>query len=384
MTWRIRQDEAVVMIGVTPPPEAYFDFDLTTVKGPLHTGPVVWTSVGDPFNNKTIRTSGRSPYSQSFALVITGNRRTRAAVDRMLADSGLGDATNDQTIPSAMYRLGLDDASTDQFLVGLRTVAPKPGFEKALDDYRANPPLQVFRVRPANSSGNETQPVYPPEPLPVPPLRVSGTGATELNLNPTLQLLRQRIIDSHPGYVAHDLTLGRGFEEANPAFQTNLQTNPPTAGSDALSNDADDPLSPDFSLPDGSFVVSYGTDHVATGQASYSSVTLYADDHAAVAMAAENNGQMAGSARDFIADAPNADKFYAWTFSRAGDSGPSGPHVTMLPPVNTDFCAQYGASRPVDMSTITEVGRAYMQPATLTRPALSSLLMDRLLVFTPK
>ncbi|MEU8513970.1 hypothetical protein AB0C76_20625 [Kitasatospora sp. NPDC048722] len=383
VTWRLRQDEAIVMIGTTPPPEEYFSFDLTNVKGSLHTGPVVWTSVGDPVNNKTVRTAGPEPYDRPFALVITGNGRTRSEVDRMLHNSGLGGATNDMTIPPAMYRLGLDQ-DADQFLLGTRTIVAEPGSEKALDDYRAAPPLQVFRVRPQSGSGDETAPVYAPDPLPVPPLRVSGTGATELDLNPDLQLLRQRIIDTHPGFDAHDEVVERGFEESNPGLQDNLLTDPPTTGVDGLSNDADDPISHDFSLPDGSFVVAYGTNHVATGQASYSSVTINADAHAAVAVAAQGNRDLQGSASDFIPDRPDADKLYAWSFSRAGGNGPSGPHVTTLPPTGAPFCAQYGTDRPVDTSTIRVVARAYMQPETLTRPALSSLLLDRLLVFTPK
>ncbi|MEV0535973.1 hypothetical protein [Kitasatospora sp. NPDC050463] len=88
-----------------------------------------------------------------------------------------------------------------------------------------------------------------------------------------------------------------------------------------------------------------------------------------------------GSARDFVPDQPDADKLYAWAFSRAGSNGPSGPHVTALPSATTDFCARYGTDRPVDMSTIRVVARAYMQPETLSRPALSSLLLDRLLIF---
>ncbi len=36
------------------------------------------------------------------------------------------------------------------------------------------------------------------------------------------------------------------------------------------------------------------------------------------------------------------------------------------------------------MSTVRFVGRAYVEPATKSRPALSELLLDRLLLFTPK
>lgn len=383
VTWRLREDEAVVLIGRTPPPEAYFSFDLTMVRGSLHTGPVLWPAVGDPVNSGTVRTAGPTPYGRPFALVITGHKGTRAKVNQMLTASGLGGAVNDMTVPPAVFRLGLGK-DADQFLLGIRTAAPEPGFEKALDDYRAAPPLQVLRVRPKSTSADRTKPVSAPAPLPVPRLRVAGTGATELDLNPALQVLRQRIIDAHPDFEARDVALERGFEQSYPGLQSNKVIDPPTPGIGALSNDADDPLSPSFSLPDGSFVVAYGANHVATRQASYSSISLYADKEAAVSVTAKHHRDLRGSARDFIADQPDADKLYAWSFSRAGDAGPTGPHVTELPSAGTDFCARYGADRPVDMSSMQAVARAYMQPGTLTHPALSSLLLDRLLVFTPK
>jgi len=81
-TWRLRQDEAVVIIGVTPPPLAYFSFDLTMLRGSLSTGPLLWVSVGDPISNRTVRTTGSTPYDRPFALVITGNRRTQARSTR--------------------------------------------------------------------------------------------------------------------------------------------------------------------------------------------------------------------------------------------------------------------------------------------------------------
>ncbi|MFI5572132.1 LysM peptidoglycan-binding domain-containing protein [Streptomyces sp. NPDC051740] len=383
VTWRLREDEAVVLIGTTPPPEAYFSFDLTMVRGSLHTGPVLWPAVGDPVNRGTVKTAGPTPFGQPFALVMTGHERTRAEVHEMLAASGLGGAINDATVPPAMFRLGLGE-DADQFLLGIRTAAPEPGFEKALDAYRDAPPLQILRVRPKGTSADQTKPVYAPAPLPVPRLRTAGTGATELDLNPSLQKLRQRIIAAHPGFEARDVAMERGFEQSYPGLQSNKVIDPPTPGIGALSNDADDPLSPSFSLPDGSFVVAYGTNHVATRQASYSSISLYADEEAAVSVAAKNHRDLRGTARDYLPDSPDADKLYAWTFSRAGDTGPTGPHVTELPSAGADFCAQYGADRPVDMSRMQAVARAYMQPETLTHPALSSLLLDRLLVFTPK
>lgn len=382
-SWRLRQDEAIVIIGMTPPPEAFFSFDLTMLSGALRTGPLLWVAVGDPVDNRTVRTTGSTPYERPFALVLTGDRRTQAEVDQMLAAVGLDGATNDMTIPPAMFRLGLDEES-DEFLFAMRTAVPDAGFEAALDDYRAAPPLRLLRVRPRGSSTDETKPVYPPDPLPVPPLRVSGTGTTELDLNPTLELLRQRIIERYPDYEAHDVVLERGFEESYPGLQENLVIDPPVQGVGNANNDARYLISTNFSLPDGSFLVVYGTDHVATGKAAYTSVSVYADAEAALTLASKQHDELRGSARDFIADDPNADLFYAWAFSRAGEGGPTGSHTTTLAPTDTDYCAQYGASRPVDMSTAQVAVRAYQEPATGSRPALSELLLDRLLLFTPK
>jgi hypothetical protein len=384
LTWRLRQDEAVVLIGVTPPPVAYFSFELWMIKGSLANGPALFLSVGDPINIKTIRTTGPIPFDRPFALVLTGNRRTQTEVNRMLAASGLGGVTNNLTIPPAMFRLGLDQGS-DEFLLPARTAVPEPGFVDALDEYRAHTPVQVFRVRPKGNSADETQPVYPPDPLRVPKLRVSGTGTTELDLNPTLQLLRQRIIDAYPDYEAQDVPLKRGFEEGWPGLQFNLVTDPPIEGTAGATNDCNYLTSADFELPDGSFVVAYGPNHVVTGKATYTSASLYVDAEAAVHLATKEHAELWGSARDFIGDQPNADKFYAWAFSRAGGSGPAGPHVTTLDPTTTDYCSsKYGTTRPVDLETIKLVTRIYMEPATRVRPALSELLLDRLLLFTPK
>jgi hypothetical protein len=385
LTWRLREDEAVVLIGLTPPPVAYFSFELWMTMGSWETGPLLIISVGDPINVSTMRTTGPTAFDRPFAIVLTGHRRTQAEVNRMLAASGLGGATNNIPIPPAIFRLGLDQGS-DEFLLPSRTAVPERGYEEALKNYLDAPPLHVFRVRPKGEPTDDvTKPVYAPDPLPVPGLRVSGTGTTELNSNPTLQLLRQRIIDTYPSYEAHDVPLERGFEEPYPGLQLNLVINPPVEGAGGYTYDATY-LTGYFSLPDGSFLVAYGVNHVVTGKAAYTSASLYADEHATVYMASKEHTELWGSARDFIADQPNADEFYAWAFSRAGDSGPAGPHVTTLDRTDTKYCSKYyGTERDdVDMKKISVVTRIYMEPATKTRPALSELLLDRLLLFTPK
>ena len=65
------------------------------------------------------------------------------------------------------------------------------------------------------------------DPLPVPQQRVAGTGTNELYLNPTLQLLRQRIVDNYPGYQATDFTADNWFDEPYPGLQGNKVTDLP-------------------------------------------------------------------------------------------------------------------------------------------------------------
>jgi hypothetical protein len=143
-------------------------------------------------------------------------------------------------------------------------------------------------------------------------------------------------------------------------------------------------MTPTFSLPDGSSVVAYGSNHVATGKASYSSVVVTVDPDAVLTLKSENHVELQGSARDFTADQQVVDQFYAWSFSRAGGSGPQGPHVTPLASATSNYCEPYGTDRPVEMDTVQVFYRAYAEPTTRIRPAHSELLLDGLLLFTPK
>lgn len=381
---RLRQDEALVMIGITPPPMAYFSINVHMIRGVLSPpeNPLLWIPVGDQINNQVIRTTGRSVFNALFAVVVAANQRTQSEVHRMLKQTDLGAVINDQVIPPALFRLGLD-AESDEFGIVLRTAVVPESSQQAFAQYKQNPPIQIFRVRPKGAT--EINPVYAPDPLPVPPLRVPGTGDTsELDLNPTLQLLRQRIIDTYPGYTAHDVRVDPAFERAYPGLQTNAIYEPPEHdGVAGASNDAVYFASPYLTVPDGSFLVAYGPEHRATGKATYASVSVYADPVAWVGpLASAQSPKLQGSASNYIGDQPNTDKFYAWTFSRT--DAITGPYVTMLPSTATDFCGQFGTSTPVDMQTLRLLFRAYVDPATKTHPAEPELLFDRLLLFTPE
>lgn len=145
----------------------------------------------------------------------------------MLRAVGLEAMTNDQVITPSLLRLGLDEGS-DEFIFAMRTAVPASpdefnSYMEALGDK-----VRIFRVRPKSvSEDNQVEPVLTADPLPVPPLRVAGTGSSELDLNPTRQLLRQHIIDKYPGYTATDIRIDHWFEEPYPGLQRDMVTDLP-------------------------------------------------------------------------------------------------------------------------------------------------------------
>ncbi len=394
--FRLREDEAMVVIGTTPPSSTYLSLNTTMFKGTLRKDvgpPLLWVPVIDTVNNRTLRTTGATPFSQPFVVVSTGNRRTLSEVHAMLRSAGLESAINDEPIAPALFQLGLDQ-DAEQFAFAMRISLPtskadNDAYVAAFNDNisTSNRPIRVFRVRPAIAGMDQIQPLYASDPVPVPQVRIAGTGKSELDMYPTLKLLRQRIIDTYSAtYNYVDVETDPSFQQPYSGLQrTKGYTNFPWQdGVDDGGTDAIYLGSENFSLPAGAFLVAYGAEHRATGKATYSGVTVYADPVAAVSLAAVNSPDLQGSAADYIHDQPNADMFYAWTFTRGAGSG---SHVTQLmtPGTLEKYCqTRFGLTQPVDLNMVRIISRAYLEPATNTRPLDTEMILDRILVFTPK
>ena len=393
--FRLREDEAMVVIGTVPPPSAYLSLITIMLNGTLRKDvgpPVLWVPVIDPVNNRTIRTTGATPFSRPFVVVSTGHQRTLDEVHAMLRSAGLEAAINDEPIAPALFQVGLGP-DAEQFAFSVRITLPTTKADT--DAYIAafnNPitserPIRAFRVRPAIAGTDQIQPVYAPNPVPVPQLRVAGTGKSELDMYPTLQLLRQRIIDRYSAthnYI--DVPIDPGLQQPYSGLQRTAGSThfPLQDGVMAGATDAIYLSSANFALPAGGFLVAFGADHKSTGKATYSNVAVYADPVAAVSLASVLSPDLQGSARDYINDQPNADMFYAWTFTRGAGSG---SHVTqiMLPGPSENYCqTRFGLDQPVDLTTVRIWFRSYLEPATNIRPFESELILDRLLLFTPK
>jgi hypothetical protein len=177
--FRLAPDEAVVMIGLTPPSEHYFSYQiyLSHRLYPPKTQPdFLLNSLGDSVNLRTIQTIGPDPFKRPLVLVFTPDKDIEARVRDALRGADYPTSiTNTVVIPSSMLKLGLS-ATSDTLLIAHRNALFTD--PNASDLYIANPTLRVFRVTPKNTATSN--------PFPTPPPRVRGTGRTEMDLAPAL------------------------------------------------------------------------------------------------------------------------------------------------------------------------------------------------------
>ena len=263
-----------------------------------------------------------------------------------------------------LAHLGLDAERDDELVLLHRLALWKPGFEQAGQQYMANPPVAVLRVTP-------TTPLEPSElrPLPVEKLRPRGTGRTEMDFMPEVEALRQAILAAYPEWQADELTPAVWLEESFPALQR---------GVDVLGESRDTVYlrsEETFNLGEDDFLVVYGTNHQATGKATYANFTVY-DPCKACGIAAETTLRLAGSALDYVGstnpEVPHVDQLYAWKVAR--DCG-GDPRCTTVPAGTCPGISNEDAQFFIGF-------RAYVEPATKIGPAFTEVIFDRVIRFT--
>jgi hypothetical protein len=394
VTYLLRQDEAILIVGSTPPPMAYFSFQTllfgrhnpATYNYDPATGgffrpfeaPLAY--LGDTVNSRTVRTTGSTPYNRPMALISTGNRRTQERISAALRAAGYADAIiNTETLPPSLLRFGYETG--DQFLFTMR-MAIAAGGNKAIDDFEkaveGGSVMQVFRVRPKVE--------FASDPLPAPVLRIRGTGQTEMDLFPTMQKLRQAILDHFgTGFSAEELDafMPDSVPEGYPAIQRGIAyVGPGRDGSAGYGRDANYSASSWFDLPAGSFAIVYGVDHAATGKATYSSANVYLDPTLAAGVSSADSADFAanpGTASYYLPGASGIDKFYVWKVSRNCNGQPACLDAKVRPEHMAACATKIAPDAPVRIAF-----RQYVEPATKAGPADAELLYERVIVFRPR
>lgn len=324
--YKLRQDEAIVLMGQMPPACKYYSFvnyilfteekagkDYSTQIGTFSVGSEetglyrpVFGSIGEPVNMQNILYQGDSAFDSQAVIVVSVNQTTTQEVVEQLLAAGYDQSQiNVMPIPG-VYNIGLQDGA-DTFAFLGRTSQPED--QAAMDAYMEELPQQmtVYRVTPQNereADPYENQTVIP-----------RGTGVHEAALvedaYANLDALRQAIIDQYAGeYDYQELTSVIAVPEGLTAYfnDTNAQGD---------NRDASYLMTEDFTLDsDEDFVVVYGVNHTATGKGQYSNAILYARPMLN-GVASAYDSQYEGSASAYLPeDAQDADKFYVYKFAR--------------------------------------------------------------------
>ena len=394
VTYLLRQDEAILVIGSTPPPMAYFSFQTflfgrynpATYNYDPGTGgffrpfetPLAY--LGDTVNSLTVRTTGWTPFNRPMVLVSTGNRRTQERLRAALLAAGYADAViNTETLPPSLVRFGYETG--DQFLFTMR-MAIADGGNQVIDDFEktveAGNVMRVFRVRPKTE--------FPSDPLPAPVLRRRGTGHTEMDLYPTMEKLREAILARYSArFNPEELAtfLPDSIPEGYPAIQRGIAyLGPGRDGSAGYGRDANYWTSSWFDLPAGGFAMVYGVDHAASRKATYSSANVYLDETLAAGVSSADSADFAKNphtASSYVPGEPGIDKFYVWKVAR-NCNGEPGCMEAKIDPGHVTVCAPKIAA-----DAKVRIGfRQYVEPATRIGPADAELIYDGVIVFRPK
>ena len=160
--YQMRQDEAIVLIGQTPPPVRYFGIQSWVQMGPASPAgaavtdnrTLIGAAFGDSVNNLTVRTTGSDPFNRPIVYIITGNRQTERLVRKAVLAAGYPEAIiNVERLSTVIAPLGYGPSGSI-LLTAQRFAVPsdKNLFEdyvlRSIDDDRSNDPYRVFRVSP--------------------------------------------------------------------------------------------------------------------------------------------------------------------------------------------------------------------------------------------
>ena len=426
LMWQMRQDEAIVLIGQTPPNIRYFSFQSWVQLSPpsvvdpdhvLANRSLIGSAFGDTVNNLTINTIGPDPYNRPIVYIITANKQTEQRVRKVVLNAGFPQAIiNVEHLSTAIAPLGIGPEGSI-LIMSMRNAVPtdQTAFEEyvrlSIDDDPLNGPFRVFRITPSQELA--------PDPYPVPKLRVRGTGQSELDLFPALKSLEKAIIakeGSRTPSLAYKKLTGRFWQDPMESGQLEW-IDEPWAGmqignySYLGSRDTNYfQTYPYFKLRSDvdEYVIVYGVNHQRTGKTTYTSFSVYVEPtfgtgrEIGLGSVTDPNydagGNPGDSARRYLQpDDPyykDADMLFAWKIAR---------HCA---PEDLPFCLEVGdpkdingvsynnncdpqinleidPNRPDWSSDVFVVFRGYMEPATAVSPDSNELVWDRAIYFGP-
>lgn len=406
-TFQLRPDEAIVFIGVTPPPVTFFSYQpyllnkfyAQPVPADLLAQPIqgcggdphcldVGTSLGDTVNVATIKTIGPDPYGAPMVLIFTPDKGTEARVRSALKKAGYPPSiVNTIVFPASLLNLGIGQGHDIFMILGRNAKwlngdageAAGLAYMKSLDT--PDSPVSVFRVTPKTFSAANLNP------FPAPELRVRGTGKTEMELLGKLDEIRENVISRYTdsGYVvAAEYTSSPGSYDGYDFIQQMKRAYLDCRDTIYVGSGAEPfPDNYDIKLADDEFLVMYGVNHTATGKASYMNLNAYARP-SQLAIGSVFDTDFAQSADAYLpAGDAAAPLMFAYRISwQCGDE----PFCLQM---SSGDCANLQLDGPEHAedrkNTQLAFGtRAYLEPATSVGPAFTEVVYHRMIKFSPR
>ncbi|MFW6035447.1 MAG: hypothetical protein ACOCRZ_04260 [Halothermotrichaceae bacterium] len=394
-TFKLRADEAIVIIGQTPPPAVYFSFQSYLffvenkpdkdysdyfVIGNEDTGTYhrVFAAMGNATNNYNIWTENTPqgeegfPYNSSTVIISSADKGVNKEIRESLYTAGYSlDIMNDDIIPMDMTNMGLEKGK-DNFLFLMRGAI---WAEKYVGDayiHNFDQFMKVHRVTPK-------KPVTKLKPWSIPKLKVRETGTTEFQIIPSarddLDYLRNEIIEKYGSSEYNHIDLDTNLWVLN-SYEGILQD------VDVLGDgrDATYLKTNNFQLAtDDDFVILYGVNHELSGKATYCNCCFYGDEFLNGVAVANVNIEFPYSAEGYFPeDYENARYYYLCKMARKVDED-----CLITIPYSTGNLQ--GKAFGIDNNEDAFIGfRLYLDQEALVGPALFDIIWDRAILFTKK
>lgn len=365
-TYRLGAHEAVVWVGETPPPAAYFGFTdyLMTRDDGSGKRVSVFASLAETLNLDVLGVEGPADgvkFNRRALVIHTPDASIAERVKQAALRSGVPEsAVNVAPIDAESTRLGLD-ASADTLGVLFRSALYEDSEQGTA--WLASPPVKLYRLTP-ETEPTADDPYGKAEARP----KDEANDENETYADAAKQL-EQAIIDAYA--ATHDATI-EPMTEGTPDPYACIAGERSCAGDN---RDTIYPATAPFLWPVGAknFLIVHGVDHAQTGKATYANASLYAVQHLA-GVAAVSSKTWKGSAARYLPNHPLVDKLYAFKLARACDGEDYCLEVPDAPCPN--------GIAPGSLAAIAF--RAYLEPSTHTAPDPQRLVPDGVLRFKVK
>ncbi|MFV8829764.1 hypothetical protein [Alkalihalobacterium sp. APHAB7] len=393
--YKLRPDEAIVLIGKTPPPSVYFsfrsylgfvenkpkkDYSDTVTTGDQRIGfyHFIGASLGDQISNNFIWTdrtpygSPGNPFDSSTIIITTADQGINEQMRNALVASGFNTGImNDDIIPMDLVRMGLERGKDHfQFLTRAAIFQnPDIGWDyiSNLDEY-----FTVLRITPKIP--------YPTtKPWPIPSLKIRETGTTEFQIVPkareTLDYLRNQIISKygHPEYDIVDLDFNLAIPDAYEGILQDVNVWLDNRDTIYVKTET-------FQLAtDDDFVIIYGVNNTQTGFATYLNLGLYGDDlwNGVAGTAFTNEFQY--PADEYFPEWFKNDKFYY--VAKMARSTTEGNEIIIPYSTGNPLGSAYGIDNNQDAFVVI---RSYVNQKTKVASAPFDFIWGRAILFTKK